>query len=144
MVMRPSSKIIAEFVGVFVIGAVAGALVMYCFFTDRQLTTYMSRWNDPDALVTRINKKYADEYHLSPDEIAKIQPQVKEMTQKLYQIRHQFGTDIIATLDQYHSQIAAQLTPEHRDAYEKAVAERHKTLSTLLLPDQGSPSGGGK
>ena len=140
MDMRPTRKIIAEFVGVFLVGAVAGGLVT-TGYTDTQLTTFMSKAaNKPDEIVARINKKYADEYHLSPDEIARIQPLVQEMAQRIYQVRHQFGVDIMSTLDDYHTKIAAQLTPEHRDAYEKAMAAHRKNLSNTLLPD---PSGSG-
>lgn len=137
--MRLTRKIIAEFVGVFLIGGVAGGLVTWQY-TDRELTTFMSRTNDPDSLVARINKKYAADYHLSQDEMNRIQPDIKEMAQAIYQVRHQFGVDVITTLDKYHAQIAAKLDPEHRDAYEKAVAARHSKLTTLLLPDQGSPT----
>jgi len=141
--MRPTRKIIAEFIAVFLIGGMAGGFVTwYC--TDTQLSMFMSRTNDPDNFVARINKKYADEYHLSPDELNRIQPTVKEMAQHLYQVRHKFGLDIMATLDKYHQQIADQLTPEHRAAYEAAIAERHKKLNALLLPDQSSPSQGQK
>ena len=62
------------------------------------------------------------------------------MAQRIYQVRHQFGVDIMSTLDDYHTKIAAQLTPEHRDAYEKAMAAHRKNLSNTLLPD---PSGSG-
>jgi len=144
MAMRPTRKIVAEFIGVFLIGALAGGLVTWSY-TDTQLSTFMSRTNDgPDNMVARINKRYVDEYHLSPDELNRIQPTVKEMAGHIYQVRHQFGLDIMATLDEYHQKIAEQLTPEHRAAYEAAIAERHKKLSSLLLPDQSSPSQGSK
>jgi uncharacterized membrane protein len=143
--MRPTRKIIAEFVGVFLIGAAAGGLVTWKF-TDTQLAAFMNRANDPDDFVARINQKYADEYHLTPDELNRIQPQVREMAQSIYQVRHQFGVDILAMLDKYHQQIAEQLTPEHREAYDKATADHHRKLSALLLPDQSqsSPSEGEK
>jgi uncharacterized membrane protein len=144
MAMRPTRKIIAEFIGVFLIGALAGGLVEWRV-TDTQLSTFMSRTSDgPDNMVARMNKKYADEYHLTPDELNRIQPLLREMAGHIYQVRHQFGVDIMATLDEYHEKIAEQLTPEHRAAYEAAVAERHKTLGSLLLPDQSSPSQGSK
>ena len=138
--MRPTRKIIAEFVGVFLMGALVGGLIVWrC--TDTQLTKFMTMTNDPvESMIARVNKKYADEYHLTPDEISRIQPTVREMSEHIYQVRHQFGLDILATLDEYHQKIADQLTPEHRAAYEAAVAERHKKLTTLLLPEQGSPS----
>jgi uncharacterized membrane protein len=144
MAMRPTRKIIADFIGVFLIGALAGGLVTWSY-TDTQLSTFMSRTNDdPDNMVARLNKKYASEYHWTPDEISRVQPQVKEMARHIYQVRHQFGLDIMATLDEYHQKIAAQLTPEHRAAYEKAIAERQKKLNSMLLPDQNPPGEGQK
>ncbi len=139
MSMRPTRKIIVDFVGVFLIGALAGGLATWSY-SDTQLTSFMSRTNDPEAFVSRINQKYADEFHLSPDEISRVQPQIREMAQRIYQVRHQFSVDMMATLDNYHQQIAAQLTPEHRASYEAAVANRKKKLSALLLLDQSSPS----
>jgi uncharacterized membrane protein len=76
MAMRPTRKIIADFIGVFLIGALAGGLVTWSY-TDTRLFTFMSRTNDPDSMVARINKKYADEYHLTPDELNRIQPTIK-------------------------------------------------------------------
>jgi uncharacterized membrane protein len=141
MFMRPTRKIVAEFIGVFLIGALAGGLVTWSY-TDNQLSSFMSRTNDPEAFDARINKKYADDYHLTPEELARIQPQIKEMAQHIYLVRHQFGLNMMSTLDDYHQQIAAQLNPEHREAYEAAVAERKKKLGALLLLDQSSPSDG--
>jgi len=141
--MRPTRKIVVEFIGVFLIGALAGGLVTWSY-TDTQLSMFMSRTNDPDSFVARINKKYADDYHLTPDELNRIQPTVKEMARQIYQVRHQFGLDVMATLDEYHEKIAAQLTPEHRAVYEKAIAEHDKKLNSLLLLDQSSPSQGSK
>ena len=141
--MSSTRKLIAEFFGVFLIGALVGGLIMWSY-SDTQLTTFMSRTNNPDVFVARIDKKYADEYHLSADEIDRVQPLIKEMAQHIYQVRHQFGVDIVGTLDQYHTQIAAQLTPEHRAAYQAAMTDRHKKLSSLLLLDPGSPSGDSK
>ena len=114
-------------------------MIFWCY-NDTQLVSFMSRSSDPDKLVERINKKYADEYHLTPEEMEKIRPLTKEMGQHIYQVRHQFGVDIISTLDDYHAQIAAQLTPEHRSAYEAAMAVRKKKLSAVLLTDPGSPT----
>jgi len=136
--MSSTRKIIAEFIAVFLIGAVAGGLVT-CSVTDTKLSTFMSRANDPDSLAARINKKYADDYHLTPNELNRIQPLVEEMAQHIYQVRHQFGLDIMASLDEYHQKIAAELTPEHRAAYEQAIAEHRMKLSSMLLPDQNPP-----
>ena len=140
--MSPSRKIIAEFVGVFFIGALAGGLLMWQMSASSMddLNSAMSRWNNPDKLADRINQKYMDDYHLTPDEVTKVQPLVKQLAQDVYKIRHQFALDIVSTLDKDHEAIAAELTPEHRAAYEAKMAERHKNLSALLLGDQGSPA----
>ena len=45
----------------------------------------MSRTNNPDEIVARVNKKYAEEYQVSPDEMAKIQPLIHQMAQDLLQ-----------------------------------------------------------
>jgi len=142
--MRLTRKIISEFVGVFLIGALAGGLLTYCY-TDRQLSSFMTRMSEPETqIAARISKKYVDQYHLTPEEQKRIEPLIDEMAQSLYKVRHQFGVDILSTLDNYHEEIATQLNPDHRDAYVKAMEERKKTLRALLLPDQGSPTQGQK
>jgi hypothetical protein len=142
--MRVSRKLIGEFAAVFLIGAIVGGLLVWDY-TDTTLSRFMSKSSDPDSvIVNRINQKYVQEYHLSPDELNRIQPLIKEMAQHTSQIRRQFGVDILANLDDYHEKIAQQLTPEHRAAYEKAIQEKRKQLSALLLPDQDSPDQGQK
>lgn len=158
--MRPTRKIVAEFAGVFLVGAVVGGLVTWSYVNaqysdvayldgrislprpvDTTLNTFMSRTADgPDSILARMHQKYVEEYHLTPEEMERIEPSLKAMAQDIYQVRHQFGTDVLGTLDKYHAQIAAQLTPEHRVAYLAAMAERRQKLSTLLLLDQGSPT----
>ena len=72
--------------------------------------------------------------------MTRIDPTLKAMSTDIYTVRHQFGVDIMGTLDKYHAQIATQLTPDHRATYLTAIAERRKKLSSLLLLDEGSPT----
>jgi hypothetical protein len=102
----------------------------------------MSHSNSPEGMAARINQRYMTEYHLTPDEMTKVQPDIVAMSRHLYLVRHQFGLDVISTLDDYHAKIAAQLTPDHRVTYEAAQAERKKKMTTMLLPDPGSQSQG--
>jgi uncharacterized membrane protein len=139
--MRPTRKIVAEFLGVFLIGSLAGGLVTWSY-TDRQLTTFMTRSNSPESMVARINVRYEKDYHLTPDEMKRIQPQILAMARHVYLVRHQFGLDVLNTFDSYHEKIAEQLTPEHRAAYEAGMATRHKVMSDMLLPDQTATSQG--
>jgi uncharacterized membrane protein len=142
-VMANTRKLIAQFLGVFVIGALAGGLISYTF-PDTSLATAMSRWNNADSLESRINAKYANEYHLTPDEMEKIKPLTKQLAQDIYKIRHQFGVDMVDTLNRDHAAIAAQLTPEHKAAYEAKMTDVTSKISTALMGDQSSPSQGQK
>ncbi len=138
-VMANTRKLVAQFVGVFVIGALAGGLMTYSV-SDTSLATAMSRWNNADTLEARINAKYAKDYQLTPDELDKIKPLTKQLAQELYKIRHQFGLDVVDTLNRDHAAIAAQLTPEHRAVYEAKMASLTGKLNTALLGDQSSPT----
>ena len=142
-VMANTRKLVAQFVGVFVIGALAGGLITYSV-SDTTLATAMSHWNNADALESRINAKYANDYHLTPEEMDKIKPLTKQLAQDIYKIRHQFGVDIVDTLNRDHAAIAAQLTPEHRAAYEAKVNDRTNKFGAMLLGDQSSPAQGQK
>jgi hypothetical protein len=101
-----------------------------------QFYKFMTSTTDPKSMAVRINQKYVEEYHLSADEQKRIAPLTQEMTQRLYVLRHQFGVDIIAAIDDYHAKIAEQMSPDHRAAYQAAYAARKKRMSAMLLPDQ--------
>jgi hypothetical protein len=135
MSMVPSRKLAACFAGVFLIGALAGGLVTWGF-TDRQLSRFMSHTSDPeDKIIARIKLKYVHDYQLTPNEMTKIDPLILQMAHQLYQTRHQFGVDVLQTLDTYHQRIGMQLTPEHRAAYMAYNAKHEMDLRALLLPD---------
>jgi hypothetical protein len=133
--MVSSRKIIAEFLGVFLIGAVTGGLVESTFST-RKIDQFMSRTNNPSVMVALVQKRYANDFKFTPDEIAKTQPLTSDMIKEIFRVRHRFGVDMLGTLDKYHAEIAAQLTPEHRAIYEQKMADRRKELAALLLLDR--------
>lgn len=136
--MLSSCKITVDFAAIFLIGVLVGGLIVWDL-TDTKLSDFMKKTNNPDSMAARINQKYIKDYQLSADEQSRIEPLTKEMAQHLYQIRRQFGMDIINTLDDYHKKIGEQMTPAQREAYDKANAERKKRMSNMLLLDQ-SPS----
>jgi hypothetical protein len=133
--MLPSRKITAAFAGVFLIGALAGGLLTSTW-KDADFSSFLTKTSDPKGMASRISQKYVRDYQLSADEQARIAPLIEEMTQHLYLDRRQFGVDILATLDDYHAKIGAQMSPDHRQAYEKANQERKRRMSTMLLLDQ--------
>ena len=137
--MLPSRKITAAFIAIFFIGAMAGAIIEWDL-TDSKLPNFLKKTGDPASMADRINKRNAKDYQLTPDQQSRIEPLTKEMTERLYQLRHQFGVDVISTLDDYHGKVAEQMTPAQREAYGKANEERKKRMSEMLLPDQSSPA----
>jgi uncharacterized membrane protein len=143
MTLLPSRKLSAAFVGVFLIGGLVGGLLVMAF-TDMKLSHFMTVTSDPQSMATRVNQKYVQAFNLNADEQARIAPLIREMTQHLYLVRRQFGVDIIATLDDYHQKIGAQMSPEHREAFEKWLADRKKRMSSMLLLDQPPVETGGK
>jgi hypothetical protein len=139
--MLPSRKLAAMFGCVFVLGAVAGALVSMNF-SDLRFYNFLNRTNDPASLAQRINSKLTAQYSLDADEQARIAPYTKEMAQNLYVLRHQFSTDVLDTIDASHVKIAAQMSPAHREAYEKDNLDRRKRAASMLMPVTATLPGG--
>ncbi len=136
--MLPSRRLSITFAAVFLIGIAVGALVMWDL-SDVDMTQFMSKTNDPnDVMVKRITDKYVNTYHFTPDEMTRIHPLIVEMAQNVFQVRHDFGVNMLAAFDASHARIAAELTPEHRAVFEKATADRRKQLTVLLLDKNSS------
>ena len=134
MSLRPTRALTALFVGTFLVGGAVGAL-LDTVFQDMTLTDFLQRTSDPAAMAARINQKYQDQYHLTPEEQKKIQPLTADMAKHLYNVRRRFGVDVISTLDDYHRRIGAQMTPDHQAAYQKANAIRRQRMTQMLLLD---------
>jgi len=143
MGLFPLRKVTASFIGVFIIGVAVGWLNA-SLWSDTKFINFLNRTNDPVSMANRINQKYLNEYQLTPDEQTRIAPLTKELAQHLYQLRHQFGTDIIATLDEFHQKIAKEMTPAQREMYAKANEDRKSRMVSLLLADPPKPDPGQK
>jgi hypothetical protein len=129
-----SRRLTATFVCIFILGAITGSLIALNF-ADLRFYNFLKRTNDPAALAQRLDQKLTHDYQLDADEQARIAPLTRGMAQKLYALRRQFGTDVLATLDEAHEKIGAQMNPAQRTAYAKANDDRHKRAIGLLMPD---------
>jgi hypothetical protein len=138
--MLPTRKLAAMFVCVFILGAAAGALLSMNFGTMR-FSDFLNRTNNPAALAHRIDTKLTAQYQLDADEQARIDPVAREMARNLYVLRHQFATDVLATIDASHEKIGAQMNPAHREAYEKDNLDRHKRAASILMPPAAGTTG---
>ena len=107
---------------------------------DAKVSRFMNRANDPVSMAARINQKYTADYRLTPDQQARISPLVDEAARHLYQLRHQFGVDVIAALDEFHAKVAGQMTDEQRGLYAKANEERKTRMTHLLLAEPPQPA----
>ncbi len=132
--MLPSRKLVAAFTGVFIIGGIVGALLFWTF-QDARLSHFFYLTSDPKSMAARIGTKYAKECSLTPEEQTRIAPLTAEMTQHLFNIRRQFGIDIVSTLKDYHQKIGEEMTPDHRQIFQQANEDREKRMSSLLLLD---------
>ncbi len=133
-----SRKLAWAFVAIFLIGCLVGGLVTWDL-TDTQLPTFLKKTSDPISLTARINDKYTKAYQLTPDQQARIAPITSAMSDRLYKIRNQFATDVISTMDDFHAQVATQMTPDQRAAYEKDNLVRKQKVSAMLFLNQSSP-----
>lgn len=138
--MPPSRKLAVMFACVFVLGAIAGALVSMNFGTLR-FADFLNRTNDPASLGQRINANLAAQYHLDAEEQSRIAPLAREMARNLYTLRQKFADDVLASIDASHEKIAAQMSPAHRAAYQKDNLDRHQRAASMLMP-ASSPANG--
>jgi hypothetical protein len=139
MALIPSRRLAATFFCVFLLGAVAGGLVVYDVNSTR-LSQFFNRTSDPDSLTARLDKKLAAQYHLDSDEQARIAPLTRELAQNLFQVRQKFAGDVLATIDASHAKIAAQMTPDQRAAYLKDIEVKRQYTAAMLTPT-ATPAG---
>jgi hypothetical protein len=136
----PSRKLGWAFVAIFIIGFLVGGLVVWDFSTDNQLPTFLKKTSDPINMAARIHSKYVADYQLNPDQMTKIDPLTLDMTQKLFQLRNQFASDVLTTMDDYHAKASVYMTPAQQALYDKANADRKQKMSAMLFLNPGSPS----
>jgi hypothetical protein len=141
--MLLTRKITAAFVATFLVGALAGGFIQYDI-TDTKLSDFLKKTADPDSMTARIDKKYTDAYHLTPDQLTRIQPLTHDMALHVFQIRSQFGVDIVSSMNDFHHKVSEQLTPDQRALYDKDNLDRMARMNTMLVPNQSSPATPGK
>ena len=131
--MIPSRKLAAMFLCVFVLGGIAGALIVWNF-SPMRFSDFLNRTSDPDSLARRIDSKLAAQYNLSADEQARIAPESRQLADNLYHVRQQFADQVLATIDTAHEKIGAQMDADHRAAYLKDNVARRARAAAMLLP----------
>ena len=112
-------KLIAGFLLVFVAGGIAGAALgglyaRHLFF----------EFHHPRMIGVRMKEQFRSELHLTPEQVAKIDPIIDKTAAELQHVRRDTGRRVGEIWMEAHQQIAANLTDEQRQKLQQ-MKERH-------------------
>jgi len=114
-------KIIVSVILVFLLGALAGALVIHK--VDQHRIAGIIR-GEPGAVGELIVQRLNHKLHLDPQQVEKLRVIVYETHDEIRNVRKQFRPQIQEILDRSRNRVRAILRPDQLEEYEKIVAER--------------------
>jgi len=114
-------KVIVSVVLVFLLGAVAGALVMHKI--DQHRIAGIIR-GEPGAVGELIVQRLNYKLHLDPAQLEKLRVIVYETRDEIRNVRKQFRPQIQEVLERSQNRVRAILRPDQLEKYEKIVVER--------------------
>jgi uncharacterized membrane protein YeaQ/YmgE (transglycosylase-associated protein family) len=114
-------KIIVSVILVFLLGALAGALVIHK--VDQHRIAGIIR-GEPGAVGELIVQRLNHKLRLDPQQVEKLRVIVYETHDEIRNVRKQFRPQIQEILDRSRNRVRAILRPDQLEEYEKIVAER--------------------
>jgi Spy/CpxP family protein refolding chaperone len=128
-------KLIAGFLLVFVAGGIAGAALgglyaRHLFF----------EFHHPRMIGVRMKEQFRSELHLTPEQVAKINPIIDKTAAELQKVRRDTGRRVGEIWMEAHQQIAANLTDEQRQKLQQMKERHHRWQHRHGLPEYPSPS----
>jgi uncharacterized membrane protein YeaQ/YmgE (transglycosylase-associated protein family) len=114
-------KIIVSVILVFLLGALAGALVIHK--VDQHRIAGIIR-GEPGAVGELIVQRLNHKLRLDPQQVEKVRVIVYETHDEIRNVRKQFRPQIQEILDRSRNRVRAILRPDQLEEYEKIVAER--------------------
>lgn len=114
-------KIIVSVILVFLLGALAGALVIHK--VDQHRIAGIIR-GEPGAVGELIVQRLNHKLRLDPEQVEKLRVIVYETHDEIRNVRKQFRPQIQEILDRSRNRVRAILRPDQLEEYEKIVAER--------------------
>lgn len=138
-------KVILAFAGVFLAGAIAGG----------PLALRLLRYDGPEyrrtssrGLGPEIMRHFTERLDLTPEQKEKIRPIIQRAQAETQRLRRENIRNLAATIEQMHSEIAAELTPAQReklDEMRKRMRERAERFRNEFrdggrrIPDDRAP-----
>ena len=116
-------KTIVSIILVFLLGALAGALVTYKLYQHR-VEGIMK--GEPRTTTEFIVRRLDRELHLDANQSKQVRAIVEETHAEMKEVRKQFRPRIEEILAHSQDKIRALLRPGQLETYEKIVAERKK------------------
>ena len=114
-------KVIVSVVFVFLLGALAGALVSHKI--DQHRIAGIIR-GEPRAVGELIVQRLNHKLNLDPDQVEKLRAIVYETRDEIKNVHKQFRPQIREILERSQNKVRAILRPDQLEEYEKIVAER--------------------
>ncbi len=133
--MFKSARLILAFAGVFGMGIAFGWMLPQGN-VPTTLEKFFNKTTNPNEMAQACLAKYVTKYNLTEEEQLRIRPILNDMTQHLYDLRHSFSSDVLATEDHYHQLIAEQLDPDQRALYLASYKESRGRIETALSVKQ--------
>jgi uncharacterized membrane protein YeaQ/YmgE (transglycosylase-associated protein family) len=114
-------KIIVSVILVFLLGALAGVLVIHK--VDQHRIAGIIR-GEPGAVGELIVQRLNHKLRLDPEQVGKLRVIVYETHDEIRNVRKQFRPQIQEILERSRNRVRAILRPDQLEEYEKIVAER--------------------
>jgi len=116
-------KAIISIILVFLLGSLAGALVVHKIYQHRMESIIKG---DPDAMRELIVQRLNHKLHLDTNQLYQLRTIVKETHDEMRDVRKRFRPQIEEILARSQNKVRAILRPDQLEKYEKIVAERKK------------------
>jgi Spy/CpxP family protein refolding chaperone len=123
-------KLIAGFLLVFVAGGIAGAVLGGLYARH-----FFFEFHHPRTIGARMKEQFQSELHLTPEQVAKINPIIDKTAGKLQQVRRDTGRHVGEIWMEAHQQIAANLTDEQRQKLQQMKERHHRWQHRHGLPE---------
>lgn len=132
--MNKPWKVVLVFIGVFVAGAICGGPLV-------------GRWLRPDGGKPRtgfwpqLTERLEKELKLTDEQKAKIRPIFQRAQEETQQLRRENVKAIAAVMDQMHTQVAAELTPEQKVKLEELQTKFRERADRMRREFRERPPG---
>lgn len=120
-------KAIASVIFVFLLGALAGALVTHAVY--RQKVENIIK-DEPGTMREVIVQRLSRKLNLDPTQLEQVRAIVKETHAEMKNVRKQIRPQIDEILTRSQTKVRAILHPDQLEKYEKILAERKKRRET--------------